>query len=622
MYGSIHFMMIENFVFIPYFKTKLSMRKSLLLSFIFFNVIIAMSQNKPDKRFAGIDTTIERFLKEWHASGCAVAVVHKDKVIYSRGFGYKDYNKRLPVTENTVFAIGSCSKAFTSSLLGMLVQEGKLDLDRPVNQYLPDMQFYNDYLTNHLTARDMMSHRTGLPRHDYSWYGSSVSRDSLVKRLRYLEPSAELRQKWQYNNMMFLAQGVIAEKLYNSKWETLVKTKIFEPLGMNSSNFSVIDLQKGTDYTFGYREHKDSVIRMEYINIDPVGPAGSINSNVKDMAQWLITWIQGGKYKNKEVLPASYVAQATSSQMAIGGGIPSKENPDVQFSNYGFGWFLSSYRSHYMVQHGGNINGFSANTSFFPSDSIGIVVLVNQNGSPLPSLIRNTIADKILNLPYRNWNKMQREAVEKNKAAAKLKGNADSANKKPNTRPSHNLSDYAGIYHHPGYGAIKIVVQKDTLRIDESFSAGKLYLTQYHYDVFNLRSTDDDDDGTETTKINFLTGNKGDIDGFRIRLEPTIRDIEFQRLPPVIKMTKNELQQYTGEYDLNGMPVKIYLRGDSTLMALVQGQPDYELIATKKDEFNIKVLQGYTIKFDYAEGIITGLSFLQPNGIFKAKKKK
>lgn len=584
--------------------------------------LIALSQkNNTDRRFAGIDTTIESYLKEWHASGCAVAVVHRDKVIYSRGFGYKDFEKRLPVTENTVFAIGSCSKAFTSSLIGMLAQEGKLDFDKPVNQYLPEMQFYNDYLTNHITARDMMSHRTGLPRHDYSWYGSAVTRDSLVRRIKYLEPSAELRQRFQYNNMMFLAQGVIAEKLYNSKWETLVKTKIFDPLGMNSSNFSVTDLQKATDYTFGYREYKDSVIKTEFINIDPVGPAGSINSNVKDMSKWLITWIYGGKYLGKEILPASFVTQATSSQMVIGGGIPSKENPDVQFSNYGFGWFLSSYRGHYVVQHGGNIDGFSANTAFFPTDSIGIVVLVNQDRSPLPGLIRNLIADRVLNLPYRNWNKMQRDAIQRNIAAARLRGNVDSINKKHNTKPSHNLSDYAGTFFHLGYGSLTFMLKNDTLRIDETFAAGKMYLKHYHYDVFNLHSTDEDDRESEKTKISFLTGIKGDIEGFRIKLEPAVKDIEFVRLPPVIKLGKKELQVYTGDYDLNGTTIKIYLRGDSTLMALVPGQPDYELIPGKKDEFDIKVLPGYSLRFEYTAGAISAVSFVQPNGIFKAKKK-
>ncbi|HYE53475.1 MAG TPA: serine hydrolase domain-containing protein, partial [Chitinophagaceae bacterium] len=310
---------------------------------LFIGILIcATTFGQADKRLQGIDTFVNRVLKDWHAAGCAVAVVEKNKIIFAKGFGYKDYEKKIPATENTQFAIGSCSKAFTASLLGMLVKDGKLDLDKPVSNYLPELKFYNEFLTDHVTARDMMCHRTGLPRHDYSWYGADVPRDSLLYRIRFLEPSFSLRERWQYNNFMFLAQGVLAEKLYGRKWEELVRSKIFEPLGMNRSNFSVMDMQKDSDFTFGYREQKDSVVRMEYLNIDPIGPAGSINSTVKDMANWVITWINGGKFNGKEILPASYVNQAMSAQMVVGAALPSKDIPDVHMSSYGLGWIVSS----------------------------------------------------------------------------------------------------------------------------------------------------------------------------------------------------------------------------------------------------------------------------------------
>src|SRR6476620_3497037 len=182
---------------------------------------------------------------------------------------------------------------------------------------------------------------------------------------------------------------------------------------MNNSDFSVNDLQKENDFSYGYREHKDSVVKMDYMNIDPIGPAGSINSNVRDMSKWLITWINGGKFEGKEIIPASYVAQATSSQMVIGPAAPTKEVPDASFSNYGFGWTLINYRSHYRVEHGGNIYGFSASTCFFPLDRIGSVVFTNQNASAVSGIIRNTIADKSLGLSYLDWSKLQKDAVEK-----------------------------------------------------------------------------------------------------------------------------------------------------------------------------------------------------------------
>ena len=578
-----------------------------------------------DKRLAGIDTFINRVLKDWRAPGVAIAVVDRNKVLLAKGFGYKDYAQKSPVTENTLFAIGSCSKAFTSSLLGMLVKDGKLDLDKPVHDYLPELKFYNDYLTLHVTARDMMCHRTGLPRHDYSWYGAKTTRDSLIYRIRFLEPNAELRQRYQYNNFMFLAQGVLAEKLYGKKWEVLVKEKIFDPLGMNNSDFSVNDLQKASDFSFGYREHKDSVLKMDYMNIDPVGPAGSINSSATDMSRWLITWINGGKYNGREVLPASYVADAMSSQMSIGGALPSKEVPDVSFANYGLAWSLVSYRAHYRVEHGGNIDGFSATTCFFPADSIGIVVLVNQNTSPVPGIIRNTIADKMLGLPYRDWNKFQKDALARNQQGARLRQSTDSVNRKPNTKPSHALQDYAGAYDNPGYGRIQILAKNDTLWAEYNSSNGKTYLEHYHYDVYKVRSTDptnDRGDG-DANKVRFIVNNKGEVATIETQMEPAVKDIVFTKLPPSITVDKSQLQKYTGEYDLDKIIIKVYIKGDNTLMVLVPGQPDYELVPTKKDEFDFKTLKGFSVKFEMNQnGEATAATFIQPNGTFRASRKK
>jgi CubicO group peptidase (beta-lactamase class C family) len=601
------------------------MKKAFALLFFIVSLHYSASAQNVDKRLNGIDTFINRVLKDWHAAGVAVAVVDRNKVVLAKGFGYKDYAKRTPVTENTLFAIGSCSKAFTSSLLGLLVKEGKLDLDKPVHDYLPELKFYNDHLTLHVTARDMMCHRTGLPRHDYSWYGSKTSRDSLIYRIRFLEPNAELRQRYQYNNFMFLAQGVLAEKLYGKKWEMLVKEKIFDPLGMNNSDFSVNDLQKSNDFSYGYREHKDSVLKMEYMNIDPIGPAGSINSTATDMSKWLITWINGGKYNGKEVLPASYVADAMSSQMVIGGALPTKDVPDVSFANYGFAWSLVSYRAHYRVEHGGNIDGFSATTCFFPADSIGIVVLVNQNGSAVPGIIRNTIADRMLGLPYRDWNKFQRDALVRNQQAAKLRQNTDSANRKANTKPSHPLNDYVGVYDNPGYGKMEVLIKKDTLWAEYNGSNGKTYLDHYHYDVFKVRSIDPTNVGSDgdANKVRFITNNKGEVITIETQMEPTVKDIVFTKLPATIKIEKNELQKYTGEYELDKVTVKVFIKGENTLMVFVPGQPEYELVPTKKDEFDFKTLKGFSVKFEVNDkGEIAAVNFVQPNGIFKATRKK
>ncbi len=599
------------------------MKPIIVILFYFSFSITGFGQ---DKRLAGLDTFINRMLKDYKGVGLAIAVVEKNKVVLLKGYGYRDLEKKLPVTEETLFAIGSCTKAFTASLLGMLAQEKKLSLDKPVLGYFPELRFVNDGLSEQVTVRDMMSHRTGLPRHDYSWYGAEdIGRDSLVHRIRFFAPSASLREKWQYNNFMFLAQGSLAEKLTGKKWETLVKEKIFQPLGMTSTATSINAMETGSNASIGYRVKNDSaIVKMKYMNIDAMGPAGSINSNVKDMTKWVTTWIYGGKYNGKEIIPANYVTEALSSQMVISAALPTPETPDVQFSNYGLAWFLSSYRGHYRVEHGGNIDGFAANTSFFPSDSIGIVVLTNQNGSPLPSLIRNTISDRMLSLPYRNWDKIIKTQIEKNKKATATLQNSDSLNRKLGTKPSHVISDYQGIYTNEGYGKMVVTSKGDS--INASFHKINMRLRHYHYDVFNALKLDDDgniESGQNPQKFIFQINAKGDISSMKISLESSVDEIEFQKEIVTISLKKEDLEKFTGEYELSGMKTKVYLKGDSTLFLFVPGQPEYELVPVKPDEFNLKSISGYSLKFlanDKKE--IDAVQFIQPNGIFKAMKVK
>ena len=211
------------------------MKKFILfpLLFIAFSGFSQKGKTKANTRFSGLDATFNQVLKDWHAAGFAVAVVEKNKIIYAKGFGYRDLGKKLPVDANTLFAIGSCTKAFTASLIGMLQRDGKLDIDKPATSYLPGLKFYNNEMNNNITLRDMLCHRTGLPRHDFSWYlFPTESRDSLVQRIKYMEPTAPIRTVWQYNNFMFMTLGAIDEKLAGSTWERDVKQKIFDPLGM------------------------------------------------------------------------------------------------------------------------------------------------------------------------------------------------------------------------------------------------------------------------------------------------------------------------------------------------------------------------------------------------------
>jgi hypothetical protein len=274
------------------------------------------------------------------------------------------------------------------------------------------------------------------------------------------------------------------------------------------------------------------------------------------------------------------------------------------------------------VEHGGGIDGFITSTCFFPSDSIGIFIVTNQGGPT--SAIRNFIADRMLNLEYRDWNKLLLDEKMKGDSLALLSPNNDSINQVTGTTPSHILSDYCGSYENKGYGISKIYLENDTIWIDynEAGKKTKSYLQHYHYDVFRARSIEEEEDPKNAPKIRFATNEKGEISKFMIKMEPAVDDIEFEKLSPTYEISEDGLNKYVGDYDLNGATVKVYVRGDGVLMVLVPGQPDYELVATEMHEFKLKVAEDYKVKFDVnSDNEVLSLSFIQPNGTFKALRK-
>ncbi|HTQ66332.1 MAG TPA: serine hydrolase [Puia sp.] len=601
--------------------------RRILTPVLCFLVVSSFAQkSSTDNRFAGFDTAFAHVLKDWHAAGFAVAIVEKNKIIYAKGFGYRDIESKSPVTSNTLFAIGSCTKAFTASLLGMLRRDDKVDFDKPVRNYLPDLKFYNDEMNDKISLRDMMCHRTGLPRHDFSWYYfRTPSRDSLIHRIQYMEPSAGLREKWQYNNFMFLAQGVVVEKLTGKSWEENIREKIFQPLGMTHSVLSIEDMIKSGDAAIGYELKNDTLIKKtDYYHIDAMGPAGSINSCVNDMGNWVITWINGGKFNGREIIPAAFESEAISSQMIAAPALPDKDKKDLYFANYGFGWGLSSYKGHYRVEHGGNIDGFSASTCLFPSDSIGIVVLVNQGGSYIPAIVRNLVADRMLGLKYFDWNSDLKKTADNARKTAKEREKSAVSNRVAYTKPSHDLKDYTGLYNNKGYGTFEVSFVHDSLFV--FIGTHIWWLRHYHYDWFEPFEKDPRD-GIDTSDksepIQFQTNKAGEIESASVAFEPTLKPIVFSKTPKAKEISKDSLQKFVGEYELSSVVIKVYIKGEKTLCMLVPGQPEYELVPVDKNKFSIKSLNGYTVQFNANDkNEITELLSIQPNGTFKIPRKK
>jgi len=593
--------------------------KKLLIILFFPMIFYAQS----DKRLKGLETKLEKVLKSFDQTGFAVSIIDGDQVIYSKGFGYRDYEKKLKVDSNTLFAIGSCTKAFTSSLIGILNNKGKIEYDNSPIDYVKELRFNNSQLNEIITVKDLMSHKTGIPRHDLSWYFfPTFSKDSLVSRIKYHSPVSTVRNKFYYNNFMFMLQGVISERITKKSWEENIKESIFDPLKMDRSNTSIKEMENTENIAIGYTENH---MKTDYYKIAGMGPAGSINSSVNDMSKWLITWINKGKYKDEEILPEAYVQEAISSQNIMSPNVPTIENSDFYLANYGFGWMITSYKGNYKVHHGGNIDGFSAVTSFLPTENIGVVVLSNNNRSIIPVLVSNIIYDQILELDKTDWIKNGLDEIKQaKKNQEEVKKNRIS-NKKEDTKPSHSFNEFEGNYLNKGYGNIEINTRNDSLFLKTPYK--NLWLSHHHYNTFLPYEINKGVINLEASYDNFLVtfyaDENGDIITLASKFEQSIDHIFFDKQSKKVKIERDGLEKYVGNYKFNSSSgCKTYLKGD-VLYVFLSGQPEYELFPIDENTFSIKNLNGYKVKFlKNKKNEITEISFIQPNGTFNAKKEK
>jgi CubicO group peptidase (beta-lactamase class C family) len=576
-----------------------------------------------EEALEGFDAFVEESLREWHVAGAGIAIVKNDEPVLVRGYGYRDYEAKTPVTENTQFAIGSSTKAFTSLILGMLVEDGLIEWDKPVRTYLPSFTLHDDYASREMTPRDLVCHRSGLPRHDLLWYGSSFSRKELFDRLRYLEPNVGFRSEFQYQNLMFMTAGYLAGEVERTTWETLVRDRIFGPLGMTNSTLTIEDMQRAPDFSFGYEKKKnektkeDEFARMPFKNIDSMGPAGSINSSAADMAKWVALHMGDGTAGGQQVVTSATLAELHRPQTVVHGGMLSQllQQPEMPHMMYALGWFVQPYRGREMIHHGGNIDGFSAFVAFMPDDRVGIVVLTNANGTAFTQAVALTAFDRFIGAEETDWNERFLAAWAQLEKGIEDAKKSEDVTRKKGTRASHPIEDYAGRYTNEGYGSIDIEKNGKTLRA--SYNGMTFDLDHWHYDVFRAG-----EGPAEGTKLEFLTSLNGDVDRVSIPLEPAVDAIVFQKEPPKEMRDPAFLARFAGDYDLMGMTATVAMKDADRLTVTVPGQPTYDLEPCLGTEFRLKGLDGYSVLFQLEKKDVTGLVFIQPNGAFPAKRKK
>ncbi|MBI3508593.1 MAG: serine hydrolase [Chlamydiia bacterium] len=560
---------------------------------------------------------VEEALKEYQVPGLAIGVIVDHELVYAKGFGYRDLEKKLPMTTETLFGVGSCTKAFTAFLAGMFVDEGKLSRDTPVFTVLHDLRLWNYDVTYHLTFRDVLTHRSGLPRHDFLWYNANMERNELLKKLQYLEPACHLRQRYLYNNLMYVTAGIALEKIGNQSWEDLVTAKILKPLGMQATNFSIEKMKQSRDHAIPYIEKGKKIEPMTIRDFSIIGPAGSMNSNIEDLALWLRLHLNEGILNNQKFLQSSTLQEMLIPQVITGG---TPEVQDISFYSYGIGWNISSYRGRYLVSHDGGVDGYTSVVAFFPRENVGIVILANKNLSVLPRFLSFQVQDLVLELSAMDWLKEGLESLKKTRDLADSTPGAAEPMRKTGTQPSHSLSDFVGKYEHPGYGVLSIDLENGKLKA--TLNDFSYLLEHWHYDVFVIaEDVQQKLISLAGTKCSFHTNISGDIAEVAIPFESNVKEIVFHKKQEPALQTLAYLRQFTGQYEIYGYTVDIHIR-NGTLHAAIPGQPLYELVPTAENEFSVKAKTGYNVRFVLdSNGLVSEVLLMQPYGTFSAKPK-
>ncbi len=478
-----------------------------------------------------IEEFIPRTLADFAVPGLAIAVLRDDEVLYCRGFGTRRLGQAQPVDEHTSFAIASVSKSTVAVSLAMLVDEQRLCWDDPVRKYLPDFELYNAFVGDELRVRDLLIHNCGLKSVSGGtiWYGSDLSREEVVQRLRYLKPVSSFRSQFAYQNVTYLVAGQIIHAITGVSWDDFVRQRIFAPLGMLSSTTSLAGLDGRTNVATPHARIRGEVQPIPYRNHDNVGPAASINSSAWDLAQYLRVFINGGVVAGQRLLSQQAVMELWSPQMIIPVPefAPSLERLRPNFYAYGLGWFLRDYCGRKLVNHSGGVDGMRCLLLAAPAERLGIVVLTNQEERNAYASVVYRVLDALLGLPPYDWGAAfllsdaaeheQEQEVEQARWAGHQSG----------TTPSLPLDRYAGVYRDVKVDEIYVELVEGRLvlrfRHTPAFVAD---LVHWHFDTFRLNWRDA---YIPAGLVTFNLNARAEITGMQLD-QPSLLDVDFSEL--------------------------------------------------------------------------------------------
>jgi len=440
------------------------MKKNLVL---FIGLLLCsfciVAQETPSFVKDSLDAYVEKALTDWQIPGVAVCVVKDGKVVVMKGYGVKEIGKTDKVDENTLFMIGSNSKAFTGTALAMLEAEKKLSLDDHVQKWLPDFKLYDPWVAKEANIRDLLCHRLGFEtfQGDFIYFDSDLTTAEVREKFGKVKPLYSFRNKWGYTNAAFMTAGEIIPKVTGKTWAEFLKERIFTPLEMTNTLALTKDIEAAPNKASAHTVAQGVLKKIPYGHIDNLAPAGSISSSVNDLSHWVMMQLNNGSYNTKQVVPAAAIGETWKPQSILGNG--GHRFNKAHFSLYGLGWFLQEYSGRKIVAHTGGVNGFVTSVTLVPEEKLGIIVLTNTDANNFFESLKNEIMDAYLGLPYRNYSQVQLARFNNNQQEE-----ANWLKKMQDTVVMHiattlPVAAYAGTYEHEVYGKMTIASESGKL---------------------------------------------------------------------------------------------------------------------------------------------------------------
>jgi CubicO group peptidase (beta-lactamase class C family) len=481
-----------------------------------------------ERFWEGLDETVQAMQAEWGVPGVSLAIVKDDETVYARGFGEREHGKDGAVDAQSLFAIGSCTKAFTATAIAMLVQERKLAWDDPVTQYLPDFQLYDPLDTREIRVRDLLCHRSGLPTFagDFMNYGSNYSSQEVLRRIRFIPPGFRLRAGYGYSNLMYLAAGMIIPAVAGVSWEAFVRQRLIEPLGMQRTLIGPRRLPKTDNVAQPHTFFKGELAQVPYANLEADMPAGAINSCAWDMSLWLRFQLSGGKAGDAHLIDPA-ILEETHTPHTLEPIEPDQRPlvPRRHFSTYGLGWNLSDYGGQLVVSHTGGVDGMLSMAGFLPEEGLGVVILTNRYPGSLYKALFYNILDAALGFHDRDWQAVYRAFDRKNEARQAEARQKLEEGRLKGTRPSLPLESYQGGYTNTIYGSLTVSLEDGRLMLRPG-AHPHLYgpLEHWHLDTFYCPwSTPTYEDSF----VRFSVGLDGQVESLRFKVAEFIDPLEY-----------------------------------------------------------------------------------------------